>query len=314
MTRWLPELACLSRRPIVYEDETLAQELGLPPFVRAASSVALVSDRLYVVQDDVNALAIVDPRTATARPVPLPLDGALQRTKGDKADLEASALFPDGRLFLFGSGSGPLRRVALAVELDTLSVSAARADGLFSSLDRALAGVGVSRTNVEGVAVLGEATFFLHRGPSVGSEPANVVVRIPTSAVLAALEHGAETAAAASARPVELGERGGLRVTWTDGAAMYGLGLAFVACTERTSSVTDDGACTGSYLGLIGRDGAATVAQITLGGEPLRDKLEGLALAGARAWAVSDADEVLAPSHLFELPFGAHATPDAHAS
>lgn len=300
----LPDLACLSRRPILYEDARIANGMGLPEFVRAASSVALVSDRLYVVQDDVNAIAVVDPHTALARPIALPFEGPLQRIKADKSDLEASALLPDGRLLFLGSGSRPEREVAVTLDLDSLRPSLADARGLFRALHRAMAEVGVKKTNIEGLALAGEGAFFLHRGPATGDEPSNVVVRLPTSDVAASLETGEEPRSPAQARSVDLGEVNGTRITWTDGVALYGLGLVFVACAEKTADVVEDGACEGSFLGLLDRRGEVSLAQVAFEGRVVLDKLEGLALAGRRAWAVSDPDAVGEPSHLFELPFG----------
>lgn len=296
----LADLRALSRRPMTYSDPERAASLGLPPFVRAASSVALVSDQLLVVQDDVHALARVDPRTARAEPLPLPLGGPLARSRDDKADLEACALLPDGRLLVLGSGARPERRCALAVSLDG-DVAALQAAPLYDAVDRALAPMG-GATNVEGVTLLGDALFLLQRAPGRGGAPC-VVLRGATSEVLASLASGAPVSL--DARAVDLGDVDGTRITWTDGVALYGVGLAFTATAEDTSDPTQDGAVAGSFLGLLDRAGRVSLARLLdVDGAPLRAKIEGLALAGARAWLVVDPDDEATASDLIEVPFG----------
>ncbi len=296
----LDDLRASSRRPMTYADPALAASLGLPPFVRAASSVALVSDHLLVVQDDVHALARVDPRTALATPLPLPLDGALARTREDKADLEACALLPDGRLLVLGSGARPERRRAFAASLDG-AVTSFESTSLYGALDRALAPFGCV-TNIEGVTMLGDACYLLHRPPGRGDAP-SVVLRGSTSAVLAAL--GGAASPALEPRAVELGEVDGIRVTWTDGVAVYGAGLVFTATAEDTSDPTEDGAVRASFVGLLDRVGRVSLARLLdVDGAPLTAKVEGLAIAGARAWLVIDPDDASAPSDLLEVPFG----------
>ncbi len=285
----------------MYADPARAASLGLPPFVRAASSAALVSDALVVVQDDVHALARVDLRTALAEPVPLPLAGSLARSREDKADLEACALLPDGRLLVLGSGARPERRVALAVSMEG-AAEVLHAGPLFDAIDRALEPLSCA-TNVEGVSVLGDAVFFLQRAPGRGDAPC-VVLRGDTREVLGALS---TTGAAPSlhARVVDLGALDGTRVTWTDGVALYGVGLVFTATAEDTSDPVLDGVVKGSFLGLVDRAGRVSLARLRdVDGAPLTAKVEGLALAGARAWLVVDPDDEARASDLLDVPFG----------
>ena len=303
----LPDLAALSVRPLMYEDPDEALALGLPIHVRAASSATLVGDRLYVVQDDVHALAVVDPLTAMARPLPLELPGPLVRTKGDKADFEACALLPDGTLLVVGSGSRATRRVAFAVDTHTHGSTLLHAETFYAALDAALARFG-GKTNIEGLSFATDAVTILHRGPGLGDlTSTSAILRIPTEHVLRALYDGVEVpSSAVKAAPVDLGTLDGDRVSWTDGVDVYGLGVVFTATAEHTADVEEDGPCTGSVLGLLPRHGNLAWARLLEpDGSPLRRKVEGLAIAGERAWLVVDADDPAAPAVLVEVPFGA---------
>lgn len=301
----LPDLRALSSRPILYADATAAAAMGLPPHVRAASSLALVSDRLYAVQDDVHALARIDPVTALAEPIALPLDGPLARSRDAKADLEACALTPSGQLLVLGSGSRPERRVALLVDLPGGAARVLDGASFYAWLGETLSAAGASGTNIEGLTIAGDFAHVLHRGTGRGGGP-SAVVRLPTSELLRALENGERpTGGAARARTVDLGELDGTRLSWTDGVEVYGLGIVFTASAEDTSDPTEDGACKGSVLGVFDRRGRVVTARLLEpSGEPLLAKVEGIALAGRRAWLVVDADDPDRPSELIEVPFG----------
>ena len=65
-----------------------------------------------ILQDDVSALAVLDPGTGSTQPILLPAgpDGArvfddARGNKKFKMDLEACVVLPDERLVAFGSGS-----------------------------------------------------------------------------------------------------------------------------------------------------------------------------------------------------------------
>ena len=97
-----PPLAAriLSRRPLRY---TGGADLALdrPAHIRGGSSLAWIAERIVLVQDDVNFLAMVDPSTGEARAVSLPAGkgGArqfddLRGNKRHRLDLEDPALRP----------------------------------------------------------------------------------------------------------------------------------------------------------------------------------------------------------------------------
>lgn len=303
----LPDLVALSVRPLVYENPDEALALGLPVHVRAASSAALVGDKLFVVQDDVHALAIVDPVTATARPLPLTLPGPLVRAKEDKADFEACSLLPDGTLLVVGSGSRSTRRIAFAVDTHTHESKLLYAAPFYDAVDAGIAQFG-GTTNVEGLSFAADAVTILHRGPGMGDDRARCgILRIPTEHVLRALYDDVPIPVeSVKATPLDLGELDGERLTWTDGVDVYGVGIVFTAACERTEDVELDGHCIGSVLGLLPRHGQLAWARLLEpDGTPMVRKVEGLAIAGERAWLVVDADDGDTAAVLVEVPFGA---------
>ncbi len=94
----------------------------LPGHVRAASSIRRHGSRLVILQDDVSALAVLDPSTGSTHPILLPTgpDGArvfddARGNKKFKMDLEACVVLPDGRLVAFGSGSSPQREKIVTI-------------------------------------------------------------------------------------------------------------------------------------------------------------------------------------------------------
>jgi hypothetical protein len=95
--------------------------LDRPAHVRAGSGLAWVGERLAVVQDDANFIALVDPVSGQANDLPLPpgshgqrLFDATRGTKHLKLDLEACLTVQTSRgvrLIAIGSGSKPAREV-----------------------------------------------------------------------------------------------------------------------------------------------------------------------------------------------------------
>ena len=87
----------VARWPLRYADGADAA-VDRPAHVRAGSSLAWVGDRLVVVQDDANFLALVDPRDASVQVTTLPAAAGGTRQFDDgrgnkrlKMDLEAVA-------------------------------------------------------------------------------------------------------------------------------------------------------------------------------------------------------------------------------
>ncbi len=133
-----PALAAtiVSRRPLHYR-ASAHPSLDRPPHVRAGSSLTWVGNRLGLVQDDANFVALVDPRSGLSRSIALPAGEEGKRHFDDargnkrfKLDLEACCTIegPSGTLLLaLGSGSKKRRRRVVTVESgDTIEKVASR--------------------------------------------------------------------------------------------------------------------------------------------------------------------------------------------
>ncbi len=136
--------------------------------VRAASALRQFENRLVIVQDDVNALAVRD-SSGAVRPVLLPAHASGRRVfddtlgnKHDKLDLEACVTLSDGRLVAFGSGSTP-EREQLVVWDGRAPPSIVAATALYRDL-RAAVARDAARLNVEGAVVRGARLKLFHRG------------------------------------------------------------------------------------------------------------------------------------------------------
>src|SRR5690606_296181 len=141
----------------------------LPGHVRAGSGLCRWGERLVVVQDDVNALALLDEGSGVVAPLLLPAsaDGRRQFSdqrgnKADKLDLEACVVLPDGRLLALGSGSTAARERLVLVESDH-RVRLVDGGPLYAHL-RASADFAGSELNLEGAVVTRQQLRLFQRG------------------------------------------------------------------------------------------------------------------------------------------------------
>src|SRR5688572_20432885 len=143
-----------------------------PAHVRAASGLAWFGDRLAVVQDDANFIALVDPATGLADAVPLPPGpGGVRQfddsrgNKVDKLDLEAIVCVRKGdapMLLALGSGSTSRReRVALLDPDGTVAVL--QLPRFYSAL-RSTHDFAGSELNIEGAVDVGRHLRIFARG------------------------------------------------------------------------------------------------------------------------------------------------------
>jgi hypothetical protein len=314
----------VSRRSLYYREGKSAA-LDRPEHVRAASGAAWLGDRLALIQDDAQFIALVEVKSGVTESVPLPAGSSGQRlfddtrgTKHLKLDLEACWAVPGAEtteLFALGSGSKPVREriVVLRYDHGTRKVTSERvvdASSLYASLHAAVPFSG-SELNIEG-AVLRETTLLLfQRGngaPRDGRRPVNAVASLSWPSFVRYVESGG-AAAVPNLLHVAVYELGttasGVPYTFTDATLSPGGTIVFLASAEDSSSAVTDGVVHGTYLGEIEQDGTARVAPLLdEHGQPARAKAEGIAFDRddpTLAWVVTDMDDPASASELLEV-------------
>ena len=317
--------------------------LDRPAHVRAGSGLAWVGDRLAVVQDDANFIALVDPTSGLASAVVLPAgaDGARQFDTGrgnkkQKFDLEAlvSIGHPDGAMLLaIGSGSSKKRERIVTVRRagesgETLALIAA--PGMYERLREASDFSG-SDMNIEGAVLIGEVLRLFGRGNGEAAKrrvPLDATCDLHWPSVLEylAAPHDVAPPSPTRLRQYALGEADGVRLSFTDATLVWGDHSArplvlYTAAAEGSPDSRRDGAVAGSAIGYLDHRGEGTVLRYAL----LRDaqgallplKVEGIACGRAdqcQAYVVLDVDDPNAPSMLYELALeGPWPVPDAPA-
>ncbi|MFO0688957.1 MAG: hypothetical protein U0900_09625 [Myxococcota bacterium] len=308
-----------SSTPLRYADGPDAG-LDRPPIVRAASGIVWADTpsgpRLCLCQDDALFLALVDPRDGRvdARPLPAGESGVrlfdtLRANKQDKLDLESLCVVPTAqgpRLWLVGSGSAPVREVVVEVDLSAEGsirvVSTAR---LCAAL-RAHPGLRGGALNLEGACVAGDDLVLLQRGNGADGTPA--VVRVAFAELQAQLAGRGDALPSLRVDPVALPTVDGIALGFTDACLLAADRLLFLAAAEASPDVIDDGAVTGSTLGILSLGSRPAVeALIPLlepDGRPSRRKAEGICLDPERAglaFVVVDADDPTTASDLLEV-------------
>jgi len=241
-------------------------EAGSPRYLSAASGLANVGDRLYVVADDELHLGVFPAtgdgpgRLVRLFEGELPADKAAR--KKQKPDLEAIVRLPafgshpNGALLALGSGSKRNRHRGALLGLDAQGGidGAARVvdcSQLFAALDREIPAL-----NIEGAVVIGDELRLLQRANR--KHPRNAVVHLPLAAAVAALAAGEPIGSIAPSAivPVELGTIEGIPLSFTDGASLPDGGMVFSAVAENTDDTYHDGACLGAAIGILASDGS----------------------------------------------------------
>ena len=317
--------------------------LDRPAHVRAGSGLAWVGERLAVVQDDANFIALVDPATGLATSVVLPagVDGKRQfdtqrGNKKQKFDLEAlvSIEQPDGPMLLaIGSGSSKKRERMVTVRRageaeETLALIAAPA--LYELLRDATDFSG-SDMNIEGAVLIGDVLRLFGRGNGEATKrrvplDATCDLHWPSVRDYLAAPDDAAPPSPKRLRQYALGEADGVRLSFTDATLAWGDRsgrplVLYTAAAEGSPDSRRDGDVAGSAIGYLDPRGDATVLRYAL----LRDaqdallplKVEGIACGRSdqrQVYVVLDVDDPDAPSMLCELALdGPWPVPDAHA-
>jgi hypothetical protein len=288
--RWCGEAHIAWRRALRYRQGADAAE-DRPAHVRAASGCCWWGERLAIVQDDANFLALASP-DGLCEGVALPSrDGVrlFDRHRGnrlDKPDLEAVCVVGD-RLVAFGSGSLPIREVVCVFEPAPRWVDARP---LFGALAAACP---PGPTNLEGATVANGSLWLFRRGTrGVVDAMARLDVGAfnhwlgggPAPPVQAVAEIGLP-----AVQGVALGVTGAITVAdkvWISAAA------------EDAPDAVEDGPVLGSAVGCWSTSG------IDLWRIDAALKVEGLAAWNGGFLAVTDPDDPDVPSELLYLTLG----------
>lgn len=256
----------------------------LPGHVRAGSALRHWRGRLAIIQDDVQALALIDADHATARPLLLPRGHAGRRRFGDdlgnkahKLDLEAGVVLPDGRLVALGSGSTPARE-RLVIVSPAGEVCLRDAATLYAGLRRALL-PGPTELNLEGAAVQGSnlLLFLRGNGDPTAHESGDACLALEAAAFTAWLDGDAPPLPQALTR-FDLGRSpAGTRFGITDAAALVDGRVALLAVAEASPDALRDGPVSGCRFGWWEPDGRLRLTDILdQDGSRTQLKLEGL--------------------------------------
>ena len=257
--------------------------------VSAASGLVLRDGLFHVVADDENVLFVFGPGGCTRRITLLPgeLPARKSERKARKPDLEILVDLPGHGLLAMGSGSRPTRERAVLVDrqervatIDTSSLCAALRET-------------IPELNLEGAAVAGDELVLLQRGNRGGGR--NALVFLALQDLHQAL---ASRRFILTRQPrivgLDLGGHGDVPWTCTDLTRCDDGDLLASAVLEDTQDTYRDGACLGSALVRLAPDGAVQwLRQLDTDA-----KVEGIAVAGATVWMVTDGDDRRVPAQL----------------
>lgn len=269
--------------------------------ISAASGLVRLGAVFYIVADDELGLLEL-PDDGPTRVLPL-LPGGLPEEhaarKAHKPDFEALCRWPGDGLLALGSGSTAARHRGCLLRPVAKDMSAGTVLVIdMTPLHAHLAG-GLPALNLEGAAVVGDTLVLLQRGNGPGNRNARVELDLAGAQQRIAAGAPWDAALVRAIRDVELGERGGAALGFTDASPLPDGSLAFVAAAEASPDTYQDGVVTGAAIGLMGPRG--DVEWIVDFAEPA--KLEGIhaELAGdvVRLWLVTDPDDRARPADLF---------------
>ncbi|MGV1006381.1 MAG: DUF6929 family protein [Candidatus Nanopelagicales bacterium] len=310
----------VSARPLTYLEGPDVRA-DRPPFARAASGMAWVGERLAVIQDDANFVALVAPTTGVTRAVALPRGPGDKRlfdqtrgTKHLKHDFEACFVQPFGaghELIAFGSGTESPRERILSVLFDAAGeVTAVNvlAAGPFYEHLRARTDFSGSELNLEGAVLRGERVLLFQRGngaPTPDRAAVNAIGEVDLADLTAYLGGSGPIPQLVEARRYDLGCIGAVPYTFTDATLAPSGAIRFVGSAEDSENAVLDGQLLGTIIGEITASGDVRSVVLTgRSGAPTRAKAEGIAGDPddpTRLWLVVDPDDPARPSELLEV-------------
>jgi hypothetical protein len=295
----MPRRAVVASTPIrATEDRSLtARVVSARPLAGVTGGSALldVAGRLLAIHDDAFRISWIDPRSFAIEKLVLAGDGA-PLAKRDKPDFEAAVRTPDGAVHVLGSGSTAKRCMLARIDPQSSAVTLRQRPRLYRCVQDVLASG--ERPNIEGAIVAGDRLRVFNRA---ASRTPNASIDLP----LEALDGGAPRVLAL--RLFELGELDGVRLGFTDVAALRDGRSAFIAAAEDTPDAVADGPVVGSVVGLLGTEASGGAARWTrlldADGRPSAHKVEGLVIdADLRGgWLLTDSDDARVPGSLLRI-------------
>jgi hypothetical protein len=315
------------RLPMRYTDGADAA-LDRGPHVRAASSVTWIGNRLAVVQDDANFLALVDPATGMADAITLPAgkDGARQFDDGRdnkkfKLDLEAMTLVPcpgAQSLLAFGSGTKKRRISVMQLEFATARAKLTAGEPVVTPLPalydrlRGLTNFSGSDMNLEGALYVDGRIRLFGRGNGEakdGLEPIDATCDLDWPSLRKHIRDPERVELPEITRITQyaLGSVNDIPLGFTDAVRGRGACVLYAAAAEASPDASQDGAVSGSALGVLPHDRRKPVRfarVLESNGHPFEGKIEGVVLdkrSASRALLVIDADDYERPAELVEI-------------
>ncbi len=290
--------------------------------------MAWVGDRIALVQDDANFIALVDPVSGHADAITLPAGKDDARTfdvvrgnKKHKLDLEAMTRVPMASgtmLVAFGSGSKKRRENVLTLRFagrepravhDHLALvplpdlyAALRAEHRFAG----------SEMNIEGALYLDGKIRLFGRGNGEARDdrhPLDATCDINWRQLAAHITnpHADTVPAITRITQYALGDVDGVAFGFTDAIRADRTTVLYSAAAEASKDAESDGEVGGSALGVIPNDrrnGPRWAPVLDETGVPFTGKIEGVVLDpsdASRALVVVDVDDHTCPSELCEV-------------
>lgn len=307
-------------------DVRVLRELTLSPttnaaqavHVSAASGLVRIGQRLYVVADDENALAVFDLGDHSPGVSVALFSGELppshDERKAAKPDLEALVQLPTfdrhpfGALLAIGSGSRRNRMQGALLRLDPAGAVDAAAHRLDLSELLLPLQQRFAELNIEGAFVSGGELCLLQRGNT--HAPENACIRFGLDPFLRWIGNAGAAPQAVSVTQHELGSIDGVPLSFTDGAALPDGRWLFCAAAEDTLDSYADGRCLGSAVGMIGANGMllridrlAAVCKVE--GIAIADGADAAGVSRLPLLLVSDADDRRVAAQLLAVTLGA---------
>ena len=264
------------------------------PGVTGGSALLDLDGRLLAIHDDAFRVSWIDRTSFAVTPMLLLGDGAAL-AKADKPDFESAVHTLDGVVHVLGSGSTEKRCIVARIGVAN-QVTLNQRPALYASVQDAL-GSG-ERPNIEGAIVAGERLRLFNR--AAGRTP-NASVDLP----LAVLNGDEPSVLAVQA--FELGSLEGVRLGFTDVAALRDGRSVFLAAAEDAPDAIADGPVLGSVVGLLepsaSRIGARWTRLIGSDGRPSPYKVEGVLVDRdvRGGWLLTDSDDPRVPAMLLRI-------------